>query len=124
MGGIQQDKGKFFALLVGVDDSDEGPGGLSHCVRDAKKMQATLLHLGYPESNVQLTDNVDAAGFRDAVRVFADQVNGVEHATVLVYYAGHGVQHDGDTLLWPRGVDSTCKCATGSGCCVFLTYWY
>ena len=87
------------ALVIG-NEAYEAAGALDNPVSDATKISAALERLGF---DVVKGIDLDMSGFRNAVRDFSNKLDGADVA--LFYYAGHGVQVNGQNFLLP--VDAT-----------------
>ncbi|WP_275575221.1 caspase family protein [Methylocucumis oryzae] len=85
------------ALIIGNDDYPESP--LKNPVNDATDMASTLGQLGF---EVIKEVNLDKQHMDDAVRKFGDRLSSTDVA--LFYFAGHGMQLEGNNYLIP--VDS------------------
>ncbi len=83
------------ALVIGNSDYQFSP--LKNPVNDAKAMAASLEQLGF---NVTLQLNVDQEQMESAIDDFSRQLIG-GNQVALFYYAGHGVQVDGENYLIP-----------------------
>lgn len=91
------------ALVVGNGDYAAEIGKLKNPANDAKLMADTLKGLGF---EVELVTDADQKGMKRAIREFGQKLretgpNGVG----LFYYAGHGVQVDGENFLLPIGAE-------------------
>jgi hypothetical protein len=84
------------ALVIGNSHYDSVP--LRNPVNDASDMASTLKRVGF---DVDLKLDVDQVGMEDAIRSFGDRLT--EGGIGLFYYAGHGVQVDGENYLVPIG---------------------
>lgn len=92
------------ALVIGNSDYRDVVA-LPNPAKDATAMDAFLVKAGF---DVTPANNLTQSGMRRALRDFADKVAGAGPDTVaLVYYAGHGVQIDGENYLIP--VDASIK---------------
>jgi uncharacterized caspase-like protein len=92
------------ALVIGNSDY-RNVVTLPNPAKDADAMDEFLRKAGF---DVTPANNLTQSGMRDALRAFADKVAGAgSDAVALVYYAGHGVQIDGDNFLIP--VDARIK---------------
>ena len=83
------------ALVIGNARYTSAPV-LSNPSNDAQDLSATLRTLGF-----EVIERSDAtrATMADAVREFSEKLDGVD--TALFFYAGHGVQVNGDNYLVP-----------------------
>lgn len=82
------------ALVIGNSSYAEGP--LRNPVNDARLMERTLRPLGF---EVKRLENLDYRGMKRAMIDFGDFAKDAEVA--LIYYAGHGIQQDGENWLLP-----------------------
>jgi hypothetical protein len=83
------------ALIVG-NSAYSGVPALANPANDADDMAGRLRGLGF---DVRSGTNLDVAGFDEAVREFARALDGADVA--LFYYAGHGIQANGENYLLP-----------------------
>lgn len=86
------------ALVVGNDAYRRSP--LVNAVNDANAMHDTLRDMGF---SVEAVTDADYPAFDRAIDLFVDGINPGDVA--LFYYAGHGVQVDGDNYLIPVDFD-------------------
>ena len=86
---------KRIALVVGNADYTEG-FKLKNPVNDANLMAQTLKNLGF---RVMQVTNVNKAQFERAIRDFSAVLS--DYNVALFYYAGHGIQLDGENYLLP-----------------------
>ena len=86
------------ALVIG--NSDYGVGSLRNPVNDATDMAKTLEACGF---DVTAKTNVDQAAMETAVEDFGQRIRGA--GVALFYYAGHGIQAQGENYLIPLGVN-------------------
>jgi uncharacterized caspase-like protein/peptidoglycan hydrolase-like protein with peptidoglycan-binding domain len=101
LGATPAEAAKRVALVLGNGAYAHAPG-LANPVRDARAMAAALERLGF---EVELGVDLDLAGMRRAVQAYA---RGLQEAEVaLFYYAGHGLQVNGQNYLLP--VDAEVK---------------
>src|SRR5262249_12244472 len=90
---------KRVALIIG--NSDYGTQmRLLNPRNDAEDMADTLRSLGF---EVILRTNADKRGFLQALAEFSRAVTGAEVG--LFFYAGHGMQYQGNNYLMPLGAD-------------------
>ena len=82
------------ALLVGNSDYDAGP--LANPVNDARDMAGVLEKAGF---EVMLRVDRSLEEMEEDLRDFAGEIE--EGETALLFYAGHGVQVDGENYLLP-----------------------
>ncbi len=82
------------ALVIGNDDY---PGNqLRNAVNDATSVAEAFKSLGYTTT---LDTNVSRAAMENAIDSFAQRLNAGD--TAILYYAGHGLQVDGENYLVP-----------------------
>ncbi|MFN8254234.1 MAG: caspase family protein [Bacteroidales bacterium] len=86
---------KRLALVCGNSAYKNG-GFLKNPVNDANLMAATLRSLGF---DVILKTNSDLKSMQNTLVEFGNRLKGYDVA--LFYYAGHGIQVDGDNYLIP-----------------------
>jgi uncharacterized caspase-like protein len=87
-----------FALVIGNGDY-EGVSALPNPVKDAKAVSGLLEEAGF---EVSLADNLGQTDLRTKVHAFVEEIAGKgEDSVALIYFAGHGVQIDGDNYLVP-----------------------
>jgi hypothetical protein len=82
------------ALVIGNSDYVSRP--LANPVNDARDMSVMLKALGF---DVLTLTNANLEQMNDAIDRFGEEVQGAN--TVLIYYAGHGVQVKGQNYLIP-----------------------
>ncbi|WP_420319296.1 caspase family protein [Ekhidna sp.] len=92
---------KKVALIIGNDDY-RGIGTLKNPSNDAQLMFTTLNDLGF---EVHHHVNLNYQTMIGAIKEFSYIINGAD--IVLFYYAGHGMQLNGDNYLIP--IDATLK---------------
>lgn len=93
--GIKAQTEKRLALVVG--NSEYGKGNyLANPVHDAEDISAKLQQLGFDA--ITLLDGT-RRDMRDAISSFAEQAKSYDVA--LFYYAGHGIQTNGENYLVP-----------------------
>ena len=88
------------ALVIGNGDYDDPTATLTDPARDAELMAETLWQLGF---DITLCRDADKSAMEQAVRDFGSKLT--PDGVALLYYSGHGVQHDGQNWLVP--VDAT-----------------
>jgi tetratricopeptide (TPR) repeat protein len=95
---------KRYALVIGNSAYPQAIGALRNSVNDAIDIAAELQQSGF---EVQLLTNATYGQIRVAMLKFKEKVDaGNKDKTVaLFYYAGHGLQHDGENYIVP--VDAT-----------------
>jgi uncharacterized caspase-like protein len=91
-----------YALVIGNGRYQGSP--LRNPVNDANDMAKALSRIGF---TVDKQINADRRQMREAVRRFADRIK--RGGVGLFFYAGHGVQVDGENYLVPIGADIKAK---------------
>jgi uncharacterized caspase-like protein len=87
------------ALVIANGAYEDGLPPLTNPVNDGKLVAATLKKLGFA---VTLVENVDQKGMKRAISQFGDALGAAGPTTsALFYYAGHGLQVDGQNYLVP-----------------------
>ncbi len=86
---------KRIALVIGNADYTEG-SKLKNPVNDANLITQTLKNLGF---RVMQFNNLKKTDFERAIRDFSAAL--ADYNVALFYYAGHGVQVDGENYLLP-----------------------
>ena len=87
------------ALVVGNGSYAEG--GLKNPVNDARDMTAVLISKGF---EVKLILNGKLRQMEDEIRHFTEQLKGAGK-TGLFYYAGHGIEMNGENYILPVDVN-------------------
>jgi hypothetical protein len=92
---------KRIAFVVGIDAYDDLPEQqqLKKAVNDAEAIGEALVGLGY---DVHKADNVGRLDFLRQWQLFLNRLEPGDEAAV--YFAGHGVEIDGQNFLLPRDV--------------------
>jgi TPR repeat protein len=92
---------KRVAFVVGIDSYDNLPEQqqLKKAVNDAQAIGEALVGLGY---DVQKADNVGRTDFLRQWQLFLNRLDPGDEAAV--FFAGHGVEIDGQNFLLPRDV--------------------
>jgi hypothetical protein len=90
--------GPRVALVVGNSNYKYIPY-LTNPSNDARLIATTLRSLGFKLIGDNAQINLDKAAFDRAIEEFGDQLHG--SAIAVFYYAGHGVQVDGENYLVP-----------------------
>ncbi|HWA49988.1 MAG TPA: caspase family protein [Dongiaceae bacterium] len=89
------------ALIIGNGEYGPEIGKLKNPTNDAALMADTLKGLGF---DVALVENADQKEMKRAIREFGQKLRGTgSNGIGLFYYAGHGVQIDGENYLLPIG---------------------
>jgi hypothetical protein len=97
------------ALVIGNATYD-APMTLKNPVNDARFLAQALGDLRF---DIDLRENLDREGLIAAISEFAKSLEGAEAG--VFYFAGHGVQVDGDNFLLPIGCQPTNKIELESG---------
>ncbi len=84
------------ALVIGVNDypEDSNFADLSNCVNDARLIETTLKSVGF---EVIFLENPVYSAFDEALYTFENKIE--KGGTALVYFAGHGIEYNGDNWL-------------------------
>jgi uncharacterized protein YgiM (DUF1202 family) len=91
------------ALVVGNGDYAAEIGKLKNPTSDAQMVADTLTGLGF---EVALVTDADQKGMKRAIREFGQKLRATGPQGIgLFYYAGHGVQVDGENFLLPVGAE-------------------
>ena len=91
------------ALVVGNGDYAAEIGKLKNPTSDAQMMADTLTGLGF---EVALVTDADQKAMKRAIREFGQKLRATgPNGIGLFYYAGHGVQVDGENFLLPIGAE-------------------
>jgi uncharacterized caspase-like protein len=89
------------ALIIGNGDYGGDLGTLKNPTNDAALMADTLKGLGF---DVALVENADQKAMKRAIREFGQKLRNTGTGGIgLFYYAGHGLQVDGENYLLPIG---------------------
>lgn len=91
-------KDSKYALVIGNAAYGESIGRLVNPVNDANDMKAVLSDLGFKV--ILLTDS-DRRAMMDGVELFANLVRTSPGAVSFIFYAGHGIQYQGENFLIP-----------------------
>ena len=90
------------ALVIGNAEYSEAAARLTNPVRDARAMAAMLTDLGFA---VTRKENANVEEMDEAVDAFVGQVRSGD--TAVFYYAGHGIELDGENYLLPVDFSSS-----------------
>ena len=96
------DGGRRLALVVGNAEYAEEAAKLTNPVRDARAMAAMLADLGFA---VTRRENANIEEMDEAVDAFIRRVRSGD--TAVFYYAGHGIELDGENYLLPVNFSSS-----------------
>jgi len=100
-----------FALVVGQSQSRVSGGMVPFAATDAQRVHDALVNFaGYLPENVVMIQNTTAAEIKTAAAALASRVG--EGATVVIFYAGAGVNLGGKDYL--AGVDTESNADTAS----------
>jgi hypothetical protein len=102
--GARADAESRIALVIGNGAYQHVPR-LDNPVNDARLIAATLRKLGFTLVGGQEQTDLDHAAFERVIREFGARLAG--SSVGLVYYAGHGVQVQGNNYLVPIGANPT-----------------
>jgi hypothetical protein len=86
---------KRLALVIG-NSKYRHAAPLKNTIKDAADMATLLSGLGF---DVLHHENLDYRNFVDAIRKFGNSIH--QYDVTLVFYAGHGIQVDGENYLIP-----------------------
>ncbi|MGB0525073.1 MAG: tetratricopeptide repeat protein [Flammeovirgaceae bacterium] len=91
------------ALLIG-NANYKGEAKLNNPIHDATDIEKELTNYGFESTMLK---NLDLQGIDNAVSSFADKIDRYKaqgyHVTALMYYSGHGLQHNNANYLIPIG---------------------
>ena len=94
-----------FALVVGQGESHLSGGLVPFANTDAESVRDALVNFaGYPAANVQLLQNVTAAQIMAAAKAIAAKTD--DKSTILIYYAGAGINLGGKDYLAGKDTES------------------
>lgn len=88
-----------FALVIG-NAAYDGPAALANAANDAGDVAAALESVGWQVTKVV---NGDRKTMTRSIAKFRDQLSAADKPTALLYYAGHGLQINGQNYLVPIG---------------------
>ncbi len=89
---------KRVALLIGNSKYKFLPS-LKNPVNDVNKLEDTLVEYGF---DVTTETNLNFDKLRTAIKKFVTKLDtNQDHEAILVYFAGHGLQNDGNNFLAP-----------------------
>jgi len=86
------------ALIIGNGAYANKEDVLPNPPNDADDMAKVLKQVGF---EVMLSKNISLEAMENAIKAFGDKLN--KGGTGLFYFAGHGVQYQGDNYLFPIG---------------------
>ncbi len=87
-----------YALIIGNSEYADFGSLQEQPVNDAADISASLKQLGFEVTTLQ---NASLRDMKNATRVFRSRLHDDAEAVGLFYYAGHGLQHDGENYLIP-----------------------
>lgn len=89
---------KRVAFLIGNSKYEYLPS-LKNPINDVNKLEDTLIEYGF---DVTKETNLNFDKLRTAIEKFLTKLNtNQDHEAILVYFAGHGLQNNGDNFLAP-----------------------
>lgn len=91
-----------YALVIGVQNYSHIPA-LRHSLNDATDVSNSLKAKGFKVE--ALLDPLTKAEMRDAIYRYYNAMSDKTGAVGLIYYAGHGVQNEGENYLIPASAD-------------------
>jgi len=91
---------KKYALVIGAQQYQNLPP-LRNALNDARMMFATLKAKGF-EVNL-LLDPKSRQEVKTAITAYYEQMRDVEGGVGIIFYAGHGIQYNGENYLIPTG---------------------
>jgi uncharacterized caspase-like protein len=98
-GAAQQDRDPRLALVIGESSYQQGP--LATAANDAGLVANTLSEAGFEVIGAR---DLDQDALRRSLREFLDKAAAAgPNATVFVYFAGYGLQLEGENFLVPIG---------------------
>eukprot|EP00658_Telonema_sp_P-2_P028076 TRINITY_DN2158_c0_g2_i3.p1 TRINITY_DN2158_c0_g2~~TRINITY_DN2158_c0_g2_i3.p1 ORF type:complete len:675 (+),score=160.37 TRINITY_DN2158_c0_g2_i3:174-2198(+) len=89
------------ALVMGNDNYSGGVSKLTNCVNDAKDMAGILQQLNFM---VMVVSDQSRSQMLACIRAFRQGIR--DSDIVLVYFSGHGVEHEGVPYLLPLGANA------------------
>jgi len=114
----QFDAGKKWAVLIGVDNYKKDP--LKMCASDAKLMAETLVkYCGYSRERILLITDKEPDAARHPTKAYLQMTvtktlrEVGPNDTVLISFAGHGFQHQGQSFLCPLDFEGEQALLTG-----------
>lgn len=104
--------GNKVALLVGVNNYSQKSGlqDLQFAAKDVDDMRKTLLAMGYEQSDIHLLNGEDdhaptRSNLQRAVNRLEEQAPAGNDASILIVFAGHGFNKNGNSYLCPADYD-------------------
>ncbi len=94
---------KSHALVIGIDDYDNGWPRLSNAVADAEKIAAGLKEKGFL---VTFKKNLTSSELKNSLESFFIFQGNDSNARLFVWFAGHGHTIDGNGFLVPKDAPS------------------
>lgn len=91
--------GKSYALVIGIDDYNNGWPKLSNAIADAEAIAATLEARGF---DVELHKNLGSAELDTVFKRFFILKGDDPSARLFIWFAGHGATVDGEGYLIPK----------------------
>jgi hypothetical protein len=92
-----------YALIIGNSESRLPEGPIAHAADDAQLIREALVsNAGYAEENIEVVINATSAQLMATAKALSERVP--DNATVLIFFAGNGINVDGKDYL--AGVDT------------------
>ncbi|OQY03049.1 MAG: hypothetical protein B6I20_05825 [Bacteroidetes bacterium 4572_117] len=91
---IDVSKGKYYALLIGIDDYlNDGISDLKGPIEDAKKLKEILnLQYTFDKENITVLENPKRSDLISSFENIAEKIT--EDDNLLIFYAGHGLWNE------------------------------
>lgn len=105
--GTKSNMGRYYALIIGINDYQDSIGHLKTPVNDAKQIAAKL-HEKYGFETELLTDDTSTKPTRSGIIQKLVELRGKlkEEDNLLIYYAGHGSIHSDRGYWLPQDAKS------------------
>jgi len=94
---------KRAALIIGNGNYEDKKAFLNNPVNDAKAIAATFRQMGY--DRVDLKIDLKSKDFKKSLRDFESYLSDSIDTDVVFFYAGHGIQFNGQNYLIPTDAD-------------------
>ncbi len=91
-----------YALIIGNSEYTTFGSLQGQPVNDAADISSSLKQLGFDVTTLR---NASLRDMKNATRVFRSKLHNDSDAVGFFYYAGHGVQHDGENYLIPADAE-------------------
>jgi esterase/lipase superfamily enzyme len=112
---------KSYALVIGIDDYQNGWPGLKHAVSDAESVAKALASDGF---DVSLKTNLSGPALRDAFVSWFLFAGLQEGARLLVWFAGHGETVPAGTYLIPSDVPNPLNVNDGTRSSIYSRFFH